>query len=246
MKKTRVNRSLLLALLLFAGTPAPALADIRPEQVRFEKGRNGATLKGSIKGDEIFDYRLRARAGQILDVNLQADNRSAYFNVLPPDDETALFVGSVSGNSFNGALPRDGEYTVRVYLMRNAARRNESAHYTVNFTMASSKAVSGTAAANPPAIYDASGKIQCAAGKPPLDQWCDFRVVRHFASGSGSAQIWIAHTGTPRHRVLHYANRRFTTDDGAGISAKRQDDNWLVSVGGREFYLIPDALIHGG
>lgn len=244
MKKTRVNKSLLLALLLFAGSPVPALADIRPEQVRFEKGRNGATLKGTIKGDEIVDYRLRATAGQILDVNLQANNRAAYFNVLPPDDETALFVGSVSGNSFIGALPKDGEYTVRVYLMRNAARRNESAHYTVNFTMASSKAVSGTAAANPPVIYDASGKIQCAAGKPPLDQWCDFRVVRHLASGS--AQIWIAHGSVARHRVLHYAGKRFTTDDGADISAKRQDDNWLVSVGGREFYLIPDALIHGG
>ena len=244
MKKFRMTRSLFLALLLFAGTPAPALADIRPEQVRFEKGRNGATLKGSIKGDEIVDYRLRATAGQILDVNLQANNRSAYFDVLPPDDETALFVGSVSGNSFVGALPKDGEYTVRVYLMRNAARRNESARYTVNFTMASGKAVSGTAAANPPVIYDASGKIQCAAGKPPLDQWCDFRVVRHLASGS--AQIWIAHGSVARYRVLHYAGKRFTTDDGAGISAKRQDDNWLVSVGGREFYLIPDALIHGG
>ena len=244
MKKFRVNRNLLLALLLFAGTPALTLADIRPEPVRFEKGRNGATVKGTIKGDEIFDYRLRARAGQILDVNLQADNRSAYFNVLPPDDETALFVGSVSGNSFVGALPKDGEYIVRVYLMRSAARRNESARYTVNFTMASSKAVSGTAGANPPVIYDASGKIQCAAGKPPLDQWCDFRVVRHLASGS--AQIWIAHGSVARHRVQHYAGKRFTTDDGAGISAKRQDDNWLVSVGGREFYLIPDALIHGG
>jgi len=239
-----MTRTLLLALLLCAGTPAPALADIRPEQVRFEKGRNGVSLKGTIKGDEIVDYRLPATAGQILDVNLQANNRSAYFNVLPPDDETALFVGSVSGNSFIGALPRDGEYTVRVYLMRNAARRNESAHYTVTFTMASSKAVSGTAAANPPAIYDASGKIQCATGKPALDQWCDFRVVRHVATGS--AQIWIAHGGTPRQRVLHYAGKRFTTDDGAGVSAKRQDDNWLVSVGGREFYLIPDALIHGG
>ena len=53
--------------------------------------------------------------------------------------------------------------------MRNAARRNESAHYTVNFTMASSKAVSGTAATNPPVIYDASGKIQCAAGKAMHD-----------------------------------------------------------------------------
>ena len=141
-----MTRTLILALLLCAGTPAPALADIRPEQVRFEKGRNGVSLKGTIKGDEIVDYRLRATAGQILDVNLQANNRSAYFNVLPPGDETALFVGSVSGNSFVGALPRDGEYTVRVYLMRNAARRNESANYTVNLTMASSKAVSGTAA----------------------------------------------------------------------------------------------------
>jgi len=244
MKKFLMTRTLLLALLLFAGTPALVLADIRPEQVRFEKGRNGATLKGSIKGDEIVDYRLRATAGQILDVNLQSNNRSAYFNVLPPDDETALFVGSVSGNSFIGALPKDGEYTVRIYLMRNAARRSESARYTVNFTMASSRAVSGTAAANPPAIYDASGKIQCAAGKPPPDQWCDFRVVRHLASGS--AQIWIAHGSVARHRVLHYAGKRFTTDDGAGISAKRQDDSWLVSVGGREFYLIPDALIHGG
>lgn len=239
-----MNKTFLLALLLCAGAPALVQADIRPEQVRFEKGRNGATLKGSIKGDEIVDYRLRATAGQILDVNLQANNRAAYFNVLPPDDETALFVGSVSGNSFNGALPRDGEYTVRVYLMRNAARRNESAHYTVNFTMASSKAVSGTAGANPPAIYDASGKIQCAAGKPTLDQWCDFRIVRHLATGS--AQIWIAHHNSPLQRVLHYAGKRFTTDDGAGVSAKRQDDNWLVSVGGREFYLIPDALIHGG
>lgn len=244
MKKSRLTRSLFLALLLGAGSAAPALAEIRAEPVRFEKGRNGATLKGTIRGDETVDYRLRATAGQILDVNLQANNRSAYFNVLPPNDDTALFVGSLSGNSFNGALPRDGEYTVRVYLMRNAARRNESARYTVNFTMAGDKAVSGTAAANPPAIYDASGKIKCATGKPPPDQWCEFRVVRHLASGS--AQIWIVHTGTPLHRVLHFAGKRFTTDDGAGVSAKRQDDNWLVSVGGREFYLIPDALIHGG
>jgi hypothetical protein len=244
MKKSRMTRTLLLALLLCAGIAAPALAEIRTEPVRFEKGRNGTTLKGTIRGDETVDYRLRATAGQILVVNLQANNRSAYFNVLPPDDETALFVGSLSGNSFNGALPRDGEYTVRVYLMRNAARRNESARYTVNFTMAGDKAVSGTAATNPPAIYDASGKIKCATGKPTLDQWCDFRVVRYLATSS--AQIWIAHGGTPLQRVLHFAGKRFTTDDGASVSARRQDDNWLVGVGGREFYLIPDALIHGG
>ena len=239
-----MNRFFLVALLLFAGTPPLALADIRSEPLRFEKGRNGASLKGTLKGDEIIDYRLRATAGQILDVNLQTDHRAAHFDVLPPGDQPALFVGSLSGNSFIGALPRDGEYTVRIYLMRPAAQRNESARYTVNLTMAGGKAVSGTTAADPPPIYDASGKLQCAAGEPPPDQWCDFRLVRHLATGS--AQIWIAHRGAPRQRVLHYAGKRFSTDDGAGVAARQQDDNWLVSVGGREFYLIPDALIHGG
>ena len=38
-----------------------------------------------------------------------------------------MFVGSTSGNRFSGVLPTDGDYAIRVYLMRNAARRNESA-----------------------------------------------------------------------------------------------------------------------
>lgn len=236
----------LVALLLFAGTPPLALADIRSEPLRFEKGRNGASLKGTLKGDEIIDYRLRATAGQILDVNLQTDHRAAHFDVLPPDDQPALFVGSLSGNSFIGALPRDRrEYTVRIYLMRPAAQRNESARYTVNLTMAGGKAVSGTTAADPPPIYDASGKLQCAAGEPAARP-----VVRFPPSVTPNAaapSIWIAHRGAPRQRVLHYAGKRFsTTDDGAGVAARQQDDNWLVSVGGREFYLIPRALIHGG
>lgn len=233
-----------LALLAALASPMSALAEIRQEQVEFQKGHNSASVKGSIKGDQTVDYRLRAAAGQIMEVSLQANNPSAYFNILPPRDETALFVGSTSGNSFVGALPRDGDYTVRVYLMRSAARRDESARYTLNFTIAGGKAVSGTGNSTPPPVYDASGKIRCSTGKPTLDQQCDFRVVRHLSAGS--AQIWIAHTSETRYRVLHFADKRFTTDDGAGLSWKRQDDNWRVDVGGKAFYLIPDALIHGG
>ena len=96
----------------------------------------------------------------------------------------------------------------------------------------------------PPAKYDASGKIKCSEDKDTLDRQCDFRVVRHFPTRS--AQIWIAHGPDGRTRVLHYADKKFTTDDGARISAQRQNDNWRVGIGGREFYLIPDALIHGG
>jgi hypothetical protein len=33
-------------------------------------------------------------------------------------------------------LPADGVYTIRVYLMRNAARRNETANYTLEVRIA--------------------------------------------------------------------------------------------------------------
>jgi hypothetical protein len=40
-----------------------------------------------------------------------------------------MFVGSSSGNQFEGRLPASGDYKVRVYLMRSAARRDEIADY---------------------------------------------------------------------------------------------------------------------
>jgi hypothetical protein len=40
-----------------------------------------------------------------------------------------MFIGSTSGKQFEGMLPASGDYKVRVYLMRNAARRDEVANY---------------------------------------------------------------------------------------------------------------------
>jgi hypothetical protein len=59
-----------------------------------------------------------------------------YFNVLVPGGDSALFVGSTSGETFEGTLPADGDYTVRTYLMRNAARRGESSDYTLDIRIA--------------------------------------------------------------------------------------------------------------
>jgi hypothetical protein len=64
-------------------------------------------------------------------VTLKTSNASNYFNVIAPDAGEALFVGSASGGEFTGALPASGDYTIRVYLMRNAARRNEAGNYTL-------------------------------------------------------------------------------------------------------------------
>jgi hypothetical protein len=122
-----------LACLGFLAAAAFAENDIRQETVKFKQGTSSVSLKGSIKGYEGVDYRLGARAGQTMAVTLKSSNRFTYFNILPPGEETALFVGSLSGNSFSGLLPKNGDYTVRVYLMRNAARRNESADYSIYF-----------------------------------------------------------------------------------------------------------------
>ena len=40
-----------------------------------------------------------------------------------------MFNSSMSGNQYEGTLPENGEYKIRVYMMRSAARRNEKANY---------------------------------------------------------------------------------------------------------------------
>jgi len=119
-------------VLVLATTPTRGQPNIEQQQIRFKKGETGATITGSIKGERIIDYKLRAGAGQVMVVQFKPSNPSAYFNVMPPGSDEAIFIGSSSGNDFSTDLTASGEYTIRVYLMRNAARRNESANYTLH------------------------------------------------------------------------------------------------------------------
>jgi hypothetical protein len=134
--KTKISALLIGALLApVALGSGPAIQEV---QVEFPKGKTGTTLKGKLKGDETVDYKLRAAAGQSMVVVFQPTHPSAYFNVLPPGSDTALFVGSTSGNRYEGTLPADGNYTIRLYLMRNAARRNESTSYRLDVSVSGS------------------------------------------------------------------------------------------------------------
>ena len=153
-----------LALVAFAAESF-GQAGIREETIRFGPGESRATVKGSIKGSQTVDYRLRARAGQTMTVALRTTNASAYFNVLPPASDEALFVGSTSGTRFAGALPGDGDYTIRVYLMRNAAPRNETASYTFDVAVTDAAANAGAtggsrAAATPGKPFDATLELK--------------------------------------------------------------------------------------
>ncbi|MEM8630829.1 MAG: SH3 domain-containing protein [Pseudomonadota bacterium] len=110
-----------------AQAPAP---EVKPIDV--VPGGSSAIGFGMLTGDQTVDYTFQAEAGQRLSVNMWVDNSSTYFNVLPPgSDSSAIFIGSIGGNAFLGKLPQSGEYKVRVYLMRNAARRGDTATYRV-------------------------------------------------------------------------------------------------------------------
>ncbi|MEW9805727.1 SH3 domain-containing protein [Mesorhizobium sp. ZMM04-5] len=140
-----MQRSILLSLfLLVAGTSAYA-QDITEKRVHFPAGQSGTTLQGSIKGYEIVDYLLGASAGQRMTIDYETSNLASYFNLLPANSETAIYNASINGNSFDGILPANGDYRIRVYLMRSAARRNETARYTL------SVAIHGSAAQAAPA-----------------------------------------------------------------------------------------------
>lgn len=117
-------------LLMIAGTPAVA-DEIRRETVHFAPGTSGSTIKSRVKGYDSVQYSLGVKAGQRMSVQLDSKNASLYFNITAPGASEALYNSSIDGNGTSVTIPSSGKYIIDVYLMRNAARRGETANYTL-------------------------------------------------------------------------------------------------------------------
>lgn len=126
----------LLVVSVFAGTAAiqAQVPTPKPERVLFAKGTSSKSIKGSIRGDQSRTFTINVRAGQTMKVKLVSSNASANFNVTAPGAAQALFIGSTSGNEFEGIIPSSGDYKVDLFLMRSAARRNETANFTLTIS----------------------------------------------------------------------------------------------------------------
>ena len=136
----RVVICICVSLLNFIGLEFAQVAladDIRSERVQIPEGETGVTVTGRISGYDIVDYKLYGCEAQDVIIVLETNNTANYFNIMAPgESEVAIFIGSIEGNRFAGSMAENGEYTVRVYLMRSAARRGESATYSlaINFS----------------------------------------------------------------------------------------------------------------
>jgi hypothetical protein len=228
----------LLSLALVSGLCGQPKIEQKP--LSFSGGKV-ATAKGSLKGDATIDYVLTAEGGGRYRIVLQAGG-STYFNILPPGSEEALFIGSTSGRTFEGGFKTAGQYRIRVYQMRNEARRGTVANYTLT-----ARRTAGFVAAEGetgPTKYNAKGKIACSAGNAGMGSECEFRVVR---KAGGKAEIWLQNPAAKgKFRVLYFEQGDFTTNDGAKVVTNRKGDEFLVTVNGAEHYRIVDAMITGG
>ena len=239
-------RTVSVVALLCAVVLAPAWAgdDTRTERVRFAKGASSATIEGSITGYQTVDYILGAAKGQSMNVSMATKNTATYFNILAPGEtEVAFFNGSVSENQFEGVLPATGDYTIRVYMMRSAARRNEKADYRLEMIVTGAAHGSASHDAMVPGTgYNATAKIPCVAEpNKPMSQ-CDAGVKR--AAGGGTVHVTTPDGGS---RVITFRDGKVSgTDAEAPFKAERRDDWTIVRIGTVEVYEIPDALIFGG
>jgi len=157
--------ALFLTMGLFAASVIAEARDLRTEQVRFKPGQTGTSIAGKIVGYESISYLLGAEAGQVMTVTLKPSNLATYFNVYAPGSgpgDQALATGDRAGpmspklNMFKGKLPASGQYTISVYMMRSAARRNERSNYTLNVSVSPLE----NAAARPPVRNDYADGLQ--------------------------------------------------------------------------------------
>jgi hypothetical protein len=251
MMRVAVDRFAMASALFAATSWALPASTIESRAVHFAKGASAAALKGSLKGDQIIDYKLRAKAGQTMSVTLKTSNLSNYFNVLPPGSkDVAMFVGSTSGNEWTGALAADGAYTIRVYFMRSAARRNETADYTLTVGITGSPTLTpalGSAPATDAKVkgtpYHATGQVPCSMGDAPQGSMqCDFGVIR---GKPGNAQMHLTPPGG-FERVLTIIDEKVVSNGSAAVKVRKSGDLWLIDINDFEHYRIPDAVIYGG
>ena len=130
MRRSVTMMAALGLALLPADLPAQERG-ARTERVSFARGTTAWTGRGRIRGYEMVDYLVNARAGQTMSVQLEPSNRFTYVLVRGPRSQDNLYDGSVTGNVGEVRLPASGDYRVRVFLFRNAARRDEASSYTL-------------------------------------------------------------------------------------------------------------------
>ena len=85
------------------------------KEVKFARGKNQATLRGSAKYGMSYAFELRAKEGQTMDLSLVGKNSQLAFSLeAPPDDDT--MENGFLVTKWSGKLPKSGRYSIVVVM----------------------------------------------------------------------------------------------------------------------------------
>ena len=246
-----MTRNLCLAALLLAplGTVLAAEpSDRMVKPVHFQHATSHAALTGRIQGYRYVDYQLRAAAGQTLKAQLQTSHPAVSFNLLPPGSvDVAMQTGQTTGNHVIQVLPDDGLYTLRVYMERAAARRNESASFTLSVEV-NGKALaplkSGHDALVPGTRYHARSTVPCQPAYVQTRE-CQAGVIRRGHDGNATVELSWGEKN-PR-RILFVHGKPAASDASQPMTFSRNErSDFVIQFGNQEHFVIPEALVFGG
>jgi hypothetical protein len=239
--------AVLLAALFAAAAVAAPPAPPKPQDVRFAPGSSGTELKGTIKGDKASYYRLVAGAGQTLSVAMKASNGGQSFNIVSPGSNEAMFIGETQGEKAQVVLPTDGAFLIQTFLVRSAARRNESSNYTLQVSVTGTPlaALPGAQDAKIPGTrYHAKAPLRCNPPYASAEAQCEAGVIRR--GRDGTATVEIRGPNQLFRQIMFAKGQPVASNSAQPMSAKRAGDTTIVDFRGEERYDIPDALLTGG
>jgi hypothetical protein len=90
--------------------------------------------------------------------------------------------------------------------------------------------------------YTATAYFRCSVGSADHDQQCPGGIDR---GKHGSATIRIR-TPSGFERVLKFEHDNVTTPDRGKVDWSKHGDDFYVGIDNHEFYIVPEAAIHGG
>lgn len=127
MKKILVWTLILIGLFTISTS---AQSKVR---VKFAKGASSSTVKGTIAGYKYIDYIIRAKSGQTMSIKLTSANAACSFAMFYSDMKEVEDANDVQ--EFSRNVDVDDDYIVRVLLPRSAARRKESAIFSLKISI---------------------------------------------------------------------------------------------------------------
>lgn len=122
----------LTAALLACFFVTSAIAEDTVKRIAFKRGQSEAVLTGRVTGREDVLYKLNARAGQFLTVQMRPGAKPTDFNLFVPGrgpGDEAFYVSATGGPRYTGQLTQTGDHSILVFQNRAAAQRGEVADF---------------------------------------------------------------------------------------------------------------------